>query len=153
MYAAPPGPDNGGMRDLVVTSTVVVPEHELAWRFSRSSGPGGQSVNTADSRVELGIDVAQTSALSPMLRQRALNRLSDRLVDGVVTVTASEHRSQLRNREAAMTRMAELLRAAIAPPAAPRKRTRPSKAAKERRIAEKKHRGQIKRLRRPSADD
>jgi ribosome-associated protein len=141
------------MRDLVVTSTVVVPEHELAWRFSRSSGPGGQSVNTADSRVELGIDVAQTSALSPMLRQRALNRLSDRLVDGVVTVTASEHRSQLRNREAAMTRMVELLRAAIAPPAAPRKRTRPSKAAKERRIAEKKHRGQIKRLRRPSADD
>jgi ribosome-associated protein len=111
------------MRDLVVTSTVVVPEHELAWRFSRSSGPGGQSVNTADSRVELGVDVAETSALSPVLRQRALDRLGDRLVDGVVTVTASEHRSQLRNREAAMTRMAELLRTAIAPPAAPRKGT------------------------------
>ena len=141
------------MRDLVVTSTVVVPEHELTWRFSRSSGPGGQSVNTADSRVELSLDVAQTGALSPMLRQRALTRLGDRLVDGVVTVTASEHRSQLRNREAAMTRMAELLRAAIAPPAAPRKRTRPTKAAKERRISEKKHRGRIKRLRRPAPDD
>ena len=143
----------GAMRDLVVTSAVVVPEHELTWRFSRSSGPGGQSVNTADSRVELGVDVAQTSALSPMLRQRALNRLADRLVDGVVTVTASEHRSQLRNREAALTRMAELLRAAIAPPAAPRKRTRPTKAAKERRITAKKRRGEIKRLRRPSSDD
>jgi ribosome-associated protein len=141
------------MRDLVVTSTVVVPEHELSWRFSRSGGPGGQSVNTADSRVELSVDVAQTSALSPLLRQRALNRLADRLVDEVITVTASEHRSQLRNREAAMTRMAELLRTAIAPPAAPRKRTRPSKAAKERRITEKKHRGEIKRLRRPSPDD
>jgi ribosome-associated protein len=141
------------MRDLVVTSSVVVPEHELTWRFSRSSGPGGQSVNTADSRVELGVDVATTSALSELLRQRALTRLSDRLVDGVVTVTASEHRSQLRNREAAMTRMAELLREAIAPPAAPRKRTRPTKAAKDRRIAEKKRRGEIKRLRRPSPDD
>jgi ribosome-associated protein len=88
-----------------------------------------------------------------MLRERALDRLADRLVEGVVTVTASEHRSQLRNREAALTRMAELLRAAIAPPAAPRKRTRPSKTARERRLTEKKHRGQIKRLRRPTPDD
>jgi ribosome-associated protein len=149
----PPGRDNGGMRDLVVTSSVVVPEAELNWRFSRSSGPGGQSVNTADTRVELSVDVAQTSGLSPMLRERALDRLADRLVEGVVTVTASEHRSQLRNREAALTRMAELLRAAIAPPAAPRKRTRPSKTARERRLTEKKHRGQIKRLRRPTPDD
>lgn len=141
------------MRDLVVTSSVVVPEHELVWRFSRSSGPGGQSVNTADSRVELGVDVARTSALTPVLRERALTRLVDRLVDGVVTVTASEHRSQLRNREAALTRMAELLRDAIAPPAAPRKRTRPTKAAKERRLSEKKRRGETKRLRRPSPDD
>jgi ribosome-associated protein len=153
MYAVHPTPDNGGMRDLAVTSTVVVPEHELTWRFSRSSGPGGQSVNTADSRVELSVDVARTTALSALLRQRALGRLADRLVDGVVTVTASEHRSQLRNREAALTRMAELLREAIAPPAAPRKRTRPTKAAKERRLTAKKHRGQIKRLRRPTADD
>jgi len=141
------------MRDLEVTSSVVVPEHELVWRFSRSSGPGGQSVNTSDTRVELSIDVAQTSALSPHLRQRALDRLGDRLVNGVVTVTASEHRSQLRNREAALARMAELIRTAIAPPAAPRRRTRPTKAAKERRLTEKKHRGRIKRLRRPSADD
>ena len=141
------------MRDLTVTSTVVVPEHELMWRFSRSSGPGGQSVNTADTRVELGVDVAETSALSPVLRHRALDRLADRLVDGVLTVTASEHRSQLRNREAAMARMAELLRQAIAPPAAPRRRTRPTKAARERRLTEKKHRGHIKRLRRPSPDD
>jgi ribosome-associated protein len=141
------------MRDLTVTSTVVVPEAELTWRFSRSSGPGGQSVNTADSRVELSLDIAQTSALSPLFRERALQRLADRMVDGVVTVTASEHRSQLRNREAALTRLAELLREAIAPPAAPRKRTRPTKAAREQRLTDKKRRGQVKRLRRPSRDD
>jgi ribosome-associated protein len=110
-------------------------------------------VNTSDSRVELTVDIAETSALSPLLRARALDRLADRLVDGVVTVTASEHRSQLRNREAAMTRMAEMLRQAIAPPAAPRKRTRPTRAARERRITEKKHRGEIKRLRGRASDE
>jgi ribosome-associated protein len=123
------------VRDLEVSRHVVVPAHELIWRFSRSSGPGGQSVNTSDSRVELTVDIAETSALSPLLRARALDRLADRLVDGVVTVTASEHRSQLRNREAAMTRMAEMLRQAIAPPAAPRKR------------------GEIKRLRGRASDE
>ena len=89
---------------LRVTRSVVIPERELAWRFSRSSGPGGQSVNTADSRVELSLDVASTSALGPVQRARVLERLSRRLVDGVLTVRASEHRSQLRNREAALER-------------------------------------------------
>src|SRR3954452_11175178 len=85
------------MRDLAVSRSVVVPAHELSWRFSRSSGPGGQSVNTADSRVELSLDVTGTTALSPLLRQRALDRMAGRLVDGVLTVVSSEHRSQLRN--------------------------------------------------------
>src|SRR5258708_6313810 len=141
------------MRPLVVSRHVVVPPQELSWRFSRSSGPGGQSVNTSDSRVELSVDVATTTALSPTLRERALSRLADRLVDGVLTVSASEHRSQLRNREAALTRMAEQLRAAVAPPAAPRQRTRPTRAARERRLSEKKHRGRIKRLRGSAPDD
>ena len=141
------------MRDLEVSRHVVVPAHELGWRFSRSGGPGGQSVNTADSRVELSVDVAGTTALSPLLRERALARLADRLVDGVLTVAASEHRSQLRNREAAMTRMTEILRTAIAPPAAPRKRTRPTKGAREQRLAAKRRRSEIKRLRGRSSDD
>lgn len=140
------------MRPLVVNRRLVVPAHELSWRFSRSSGPGGQSVNTSDTRVELSVDVAESTAFSPLLRDRALSRLADRLVDGVLTVTASEHRSQLRNREAAMARMADVLREAIAPPAAPRKRTRPSRAAQDRRIADKKRRGDIKRLRRATDD-
>ena len=124
------------------------PESELTWRFSRSSGPGGQGVNTTDSRVELSFDVARTGALGPTQKARALERLGPRLVDGVLTVTASEHRSQLRNREAAEARLASTLADAIAPPPRPRRPTRPSRAATERRIAGKKRRGELKRMRR-----
>ena len=140
------------MEPLRVSRSVVVPPHELSWRFSRSSGPGGQGVNTSDSRVELSLDLTSTTALGPVQRERALNRLGHRLVDGVLTVTASEHRSQLRNREAALARLAELLRTAVAPPAAPRRPTRPSRAAVDRRIAAKKRRGEVKKYRR-STDD
>jgi ribosome-associated protein len=137
---------------LRVTRSVLVPERELRWRFSRSSGPGGQSVNTADSRVELSLDLTATTALGPVQRARALERLHGRLVDGVLTVTASEQRAQLQNREAARERMAEILAAALAPPPAKRRPTRPSKAAIERRIAAKKRRSQTKRLRRAQDD-
>ncbi|GGO28733.1 aminoacyl-tRNA hydrolase [Microbispora rosea subsp. aerata] len=133
---------------LRVRDSVVVPEAELAWRFSRSSGPGGQGVNTTDSRVELVFDLARTTALGPALRARALERLAARLVNGVITVTASEHRSQLRNREAARERLAALLRDAIAPPPRRRRPTKPSKGAVERRLAAKRRRSDLKRLRR-----
>lgn len=139
--------------DLHVRGSVVIPEAELSWRFSRSSGPGGQGVNTTDSRVELLYDVAHSRALSPRLRQRALDRLAGRLVDGVLSVTASEHRSQLRNREAAERRLAEELAAAIAPPPRPRRPTRATKASVEKRIAGKKRRSDVKRLRRPGTPD
>jgi ribosome-associated protein len=134
--------------DLRLRGSLVVPEADLSWRFSRSSGPGGQSVNTTDSRAELSFDVARTAALGPVLKARALERLGDRLVDGVLTVAASEHRSQLQNRRAAEERLAELLVEAIAPPPRPRRATRPSKNAVQRRLDEKKRRGQTKRLRR-----
>ncbi len=133
---------------LRVSRSVVVPEKELRWRFSRSSGPGGQSVNTADSRVQLSLDLGTTSALGPVQRARALERLADRLVDGVLTVTASEKRSQLRNREIALERLAAILGGAIAPPPRRRRPTKPSKGAVERRIAAKKRRAKTKRLRR-----
>ena len=127
----------------------VIPQQELSWRFSRSSGPGGQSVNTTDSRVELSYDLAGSDALGPVLKERALRALADRLVDGVITVTASEHRSQLRNRETAASRLAALLTAATAPPRATRRPTRPSRAARERRLDAKQRRSEVKRLRRP----
>ena len=138
---------------LRVTRSIVVPARELRWRFSRSSGPGGQSVNTADSRVELSLDVATTTALGPVQRARALERLADRLVNGVLTIAASEHRSQLRNREAALERLADVLGAAVAPPPPRRRPTRAGRGAVERRLADKKRRGETKRLRRAGQDD
>jgi len=137
---------------LRVTRSVVIPERELTWRFSRSSGPGGQSVNTADSRVALSLDVARTSALGPVQRARVLERLSRRLAEGILTVRASEHRSQLRNREAALERMAKILADALAPAPPRRRPTKPRRGAVERRLADKKRRSRTKRLRRSDED-
>ncbi|KWV31242.1 alternative ribosome rescue aminoacyl-tRNA hydrolase ArfB [Micromonospora rifamycinica] len=137
---------------LRVTDRWTVPAAELRERFSRSSGPGGQGVNTTDSRVELSFDLAGTSGLPPALRERALERLAGRLVDGVLTIAASEHRAQLANREAARERLAALLREAVAPPPPPRRPTRPSRGAKERRLADKKRQSQRKRDRRADGD-
>lgn len=134
--------------DLLVRSGLVIPAAELTWRFSRSSGPGGQGVNTADSRVELVWDLAGSTALSTVQRERVLARLSGRLVGGTLTVTASEHRSQLRNRQAARARLVRLLLDALAAPPPKRRPTRPSRAAVARRLEAKRHRGQLKRGRR-----
>ncbi|MFI6265700.1 alternative ribosome rescue aminoacyl-tRNA hydrolase ArfB [Micromonospora sp. NPDC051006] len=140
---------DGGLR---VSDRWVVPAAELRERFSRSSGPGGQGVNTADSRVELSFDLAGSPSMPESLRARALSRLGGRLVDGVLTIAASEHRAQLANREAARERLASLLREAVAPPPPPRRPTRPSRGAKERRLAEKKRQSQRKRERRVDGD-
>jgi ribosome-associated protein len=109
-------------------------------------------VNTTDSRVEVSWDLVASPVLSPVLKERAVQRLAGRLVDGVITVTASEFRSQLRNRDAALARLTAVVARAIAPPPRLRKPTRPSKAAVERRLAAKKHRGQLKRDRRGAPD-
>lgn len=110
-------------------------------------------MNTTDSRVELLFDVANSAAFGPTLRARALERLAGRLVGGVITIVAAENRSQLRNRQAAESRLIDVLTAAIAPPPPPRRPTRPTKAAGERRIAQKRRRSDVKRLRRPDVQD
>ncbi|MEH1014532.1 alternative ribosome rescue aminoacyl-tRNA hydrolase ArfB [Micromonospora sp. CPCC 206060] len=138
--------------DLRVTDRLVIPGAELRERFSRSSGPGGQGVNTADSRVELSFDVAGSPSLPEYLRARAVDRLAGRLVDGVLTIAASEHRAQLANREAARARLVALLRDAVAPPPPPRRPTRPSRGAKQRRLDEKKRQSQRKQQRRYTGD-
>jgi ribosome-associated protein len=148
-----PGPDcaatTGGAVSLEVSARgIVIPPEELSWRFSRSAGPGGQSVNTSDSRAELSFDLAQSAALPPVMKQRALRALQGRLADGVITVTSAENRSQLRNREAAAARLSELLTEATAPPPPARRPTRPTRASRERRLAAKQRRSQVKRLRR-----
>jgi ribosome-associated protein len=139
----------GGLR---VSRTVVIPTGELRWRFSRSGGPGGQNVNTTDSRVELTVDLARSAAFDDHTRERVLARLAGRLVDGELTVVASEHRSQLRNRDAAALRLAALLREALAPPARARRPTRPTRGSQQRRLDAKTRRAQTKRLRRPPSD-
>ncbi len=133
---------------LVIQSGIVIPAAELHWRFSRSSGPGGQGVNTADSRVELSWNLAETTALPEALKARALERLAGRLVDGVITIAAAEHRAQLRNRTAAEARLAALVRDAIAPPPRARRATKPTRGSVERRIAAKKRRSDVKQNRR-----
>lgn len=141
----PPGP--GVPRGLVVPAT------DLTERFSRSSGPGGQGVNTTDSRVQLSLDLATTTALTDRQRDRVLRRLADRLVGTVITVDASEHRSQRRNRAAARERLAALLRGALAPPPPPRRPTRPTRGSQRRRLEAKRRRAEIKAHRsRPTAD-
>jgi ribosome-associated protein len=138
--------------DLPVNARVTIPGDELAERFSRSSGPGGQGVNTTDSRVELVWDLA-ASALQPELLDRLRRRLGSRLTGDTLAVTASERRSQLRNREAARDRLAGLVARALQPPPPPRRATRPSRGATERRIESKKRRSATKRARRAGADD
>ncbi len=137
---------------LSVRPGIVIPERELTWRFSRSSGPGGQSVNTSDSRVELSFNLSSTQSLHETLRRRAQERLAGRLVGGVVTVSASEHRSQLRNREAAEQRLAAVLRDAIAPPGPPRRSTRPTRGSIRRRLDTKRRRSDLKRDRQVPRD-
>ena len=134
--------------DLPVTGSLVVPAAALSWRFSRSSGPGGQGVNTADSRVELSVAVLELPGLSELQLRRLSQRLGSRLVDGILTLAASEHRQQLRNRQAARERLAAVLRAALAPPPRARRRTKPTRGSQERRIEAKKQRGQLKKQRR-----
>ena len=142
-------PHRPGLR---VTTGLTIPESELSWRFSRSSGPGGQGVNTADSRVELVWDAANSAALSPVQRERVLDRLSGRLVGGVLTVAASEHRAQLRNRDAARARLATLLAEAVRPPPPDRRPTKPTRGSQRRRLEDKQRRTNIKQLRQRPTD-
>lgn len=134
--------------DLEITRSLVVPAAELQWRFSRAGGPGGQGVNTTDSRVELRVNLWTLSTLSPTQLERMQVQLGHRLVDGVVSVTASETRSQLRNRRAARARMAALLRAAVLAETRTRRPTKATKGSHRRRLDAKKQRGQTKNLRR-----
>lgn len=143
---------SGWVKEPLAVRGTVIPASELSWRFSRSSGPGGQSVNTADSRVELSFDVAGSLTLPEPLRQRAVDRLGDRLVDGVLTIAASETRSQLQNRRLALQRLQTVLQAATTPPARVRRPSRPTRGAVERRLDAKRRRSQLKQHRRGVAD-
>ena len=141
------------MDDLPVGRGVVIPGHELTVRTSRASGPGGQGVNTTDSRVELRWDVATSTALDDAQRARLKERLGPRLTaDGVLVLHAEEHRSQHRNRDAARVRLRELVADALVPPR-PRRPTRRTRASVERRLDAKRRRGDRKRQRGARGDE
>lgn len=139
--------------DLRVTQRLIIPAAELSERFSRSSGPGGQGVNTTDSRVELSFDLVRSPTVRDQFKQRALRHLANRLVDGVITIAASQHRSQLANRQDARDRLAALLREATAPPGPRRRPTRPTRGSQQRRLAGKKRRSELKKQRRRGDPD
>lgn len=135
--------------DLEVSPTLTIPASELHWRFSRSSGPGGQHVNTTDTRVELSWNIAGSAVLSDQQRTMLLTRLGQRLL----TVTASEHRSQLRNREIALGKLAGLITEGLAPDSPRRRPTKPTRGSDRRRLATKQQRSATKKQRqRPSAE-
>ena len=139
--------------DLEVSRALTIPVSELSWRFSRSSGPGGQHVNTSDSRVELSWNVVGSAVLSDAQRLMLVTRLGSRLIDGVITVTASERRSQLRNREIALAKLADLVAKGLAPEDARRRATKPTRASNRRRLEAKQQRAATKQQRkRPPAE-
>lgn len=135
----PPGPG--------IPDGLVVPGPELMEQFSRASGPGGQGVNTTDSRVQLSFDLAATTTLTERQRERALARLDARLVGTVITIDAAEHRSQHRNRAAARERLAALLREALAPPPPARRPTKRTRGSQRRRLDAKRRRSEVKQQR------
>jgi ribosome-associated protein len=142
------------MDGIKVTGSITIPENELSLKFSRSGGPGGQNVNTRDTKVEVVFDVAGSPSLGHRQRERAMRNLDGKLdSEGKLHVVSSESRTQAANREAALARLQTIMGDALRPDPAPRRATRPSRASQERRLAEKKARGHLKRLRRTAPED
>jgi len=138
--------------DLEIPPSLKIPATELSWRFSRSSGPGGQHVNTTDSRAELTWNVAASNVLTDEQRQLLLQHLGPRLVAGALSVTASEERSQLRNRELALAKLASLIAAALVPETI-RRPSKPTRGSARRHRVAKEHRSATKQQRRrPAAE-
>nr|MEE4269053.1 alternative ribosome rescue aminoacyl-tRNA hydrolase ArfB [Candidatus Krumholzibacteria bacterium] len=133
--------------DLVINDNLTIPDGELEITASRSSGPGGQHVNKTDTRIQVRWNVRESPVLSDYQRRLLMKNLSPRVTEaGDLLIASDSHRSQKRNRDDALQRLAALLREALIPPK-PRKKTRPSRAAKEKRLQEKKQRSQVKQKR------
>ncbi len=141
--------------DLTINANLIIPSKELKWHFSRSSGPGGQGVNTTDSRVELLLDIKNSSAIAPFQKQRLIEKLGSRCINGCLIVIVEKERSQYQNRKLALARLADLIREGLQPTPRPRKATKPTLASQKQRIETKKHRSTLKKNRqyKPSEED
>ncbi|MGR0162180.1 alternative ribosome rescue aminoacyl-tRNA hydrolase ArfB [Paenarthrobacter nitroguajacolicus] len=138
--------------DLEISSSLTIPASEFSWRFSRSSGPGGQHVNTTDSRAELMWNISGSTILTDEQRELLLKRLGRKLVGGTITVTASEERSQLRNREIAMNKLTEIIRAGLVPESI-RRASKPTRgSARRHRVAKELRSATKQQRRRPPAE-
>ena len=133
--------------DLIVNPGLVIPSNELHWRFSLSSGSGGQNTNKTDTRVSLSFNIKNSKALTSYQKHQVTRQLNDKLVNSTITVISQEHRTQYKNRKLALMRLGIILGKALEPPPKARKATKPTKSSQRRRINSKKKHGEKKQSR------
>ena len=133
--------------DLIVNPVLVIPSNELHWRFSRSSGSGGQNINKTDTRVNLSFNIEKSKALTSYQKHQITKQLRDQIINSTITVITQEHRTQYKNRKLALMRLGILLEKALEPPPKARKATKPTKSSQRRRINSKKKHGEKKQSR------
>ena len=133
--------------DLIITTRLKIPSRELKWRFSRSSGPGGQKVNKTDSRVEIIFNIEESKVLNDYQKKVIMQKLKNKLVNNSICIAVQDQRNQSLNRQLAMVRISSLIRDSLKSPPKVRKATKPSKASQNKRIDSKKKRGELKKTR------
>ena len=133
--------------DLIITSRLVIPSRELKWRFSRSSGPGGQKVNKTNTRVEIIFNIEESKVLNDYQKKVLTKKLKTKLVNNCICIAVQEERNQLLNRQIAILRISSVIRNSLKNSSKVRKATKPSKASQDRRLDSKKKRGELKKNR------
>ncbi len=133
--------------DLIITTRLVIPSRELKWRFSRSSGPGGQKVNKTNTRVEIIFNIEESKVLNDYQKKVITKKLKTKLVNNCICIAVQEERNQLLNRQIAIARISSLIRNSLKNFIKVRKATKPSKASQNRRLDSKKKRGELKKNR------
>ena len=138
--------------NLTINSTIAIPDNEIQWRFSRSSGAGGQNVNKTDSRAEIVFNVSESKTLTPYQKYRISIQDEVKLSNGCICIAVQDKRTQYQNRQLALTRLTSTLRELLKPPPKKRRETIPTRSSQRRRIESKKKRGELKRNRQSNID-